>query len=168
MFLEKYKKIRIYSLPFKAVSRSQDPHFVHDNTAAAKDTVLVDGDQEWPRFRLARPTAYNAQLRAHYVISVFIKFHLFHPIPVHELVKYAERVSLLLLQHMRFQGILVGKRTRSTTETRTTDENSSVHARGNQFYPTVHLGYVRALILIGRHRMDAYLWIFAVKKRVKQ
>lgn len=91
----------IHSLPFEAVSSGQDPHFVQDNTAAAKDTVLVNGDQEWPRFRLARSAAYNAQLRAHHfiLIPVFIEIH---PILVHELVEYLERVPLLLLQHMRF------------------------------------------------------------------
>lgn len=156
----------IHSLPFEAVSSGQDPHFVQDNTAAAKDTVLVNGDQEWPRFRLARPAAYNAQLRAHHfiLIPVFIEIH---PILVHELVEYLERVPLLLLQHMRFQGILVGKRARPARETWTTDENSGVHARGNQFYPAVHLGYVRALVRIGRHRMDVYLWISAAKKRIR-
>lgn len=162
------KNIYIYPLPFEAVSRGQDPHFVQDNTSAAKDAVLVNGDQEWPRFRLARSAAYNAQLRAHHVIIFISVFVEFHPIVVQELVEHVERVPLLLLQHVGFQGILVGKHARPATETRATDENCGVHARGNQLYPAVYLGYVRAPIRVGRHRMDIYLWICAAKKGVRK
>lgn len=155
------------SLPLEAVSRGQDPHFVQDNTAAAKDTVLVNGDQEWPGFRLARPAADNAQLRAHHFVlfvPVFIEFHRIYPIPVpgpHQLVEHLERVPLLLLQHVGLQGILVGERARSTTGTWTTNENSGVHTRGNQLYPIVHLGYIGSPIRVGRHRVDFHLWIYA-------